>query len=162
MGTRVSATIAESMLLFWEAPEGTVVRTSIFKTIVIAAVSLAVCLSTACTTMRPVAIDSGGQQFQPAIHAGDKVRVLTKSGATHDFQVTSIGATSLSGTSIATWRAGSDPVGSSIELPYVDIVRFDVRRVSGLKTAGIIAAAIAVAIGIASGGGSHQAGYGNR
>jgi hypothetical protein len=150
------------MLLFWEAPEGTVVRTSIFKTIVIAAVSLAVCLSTACTTMRPVAIDSGGQQFQPAIHAGDKVRVLTKSGATHDFQVTSIGATSLSGTSIATWRAGSDPVGSSIELPYVDIVRFDVRRVSGLKTAGIIAAAIAVAIGIASGGGSHQAGYGNR
>jgi hypothetical protein len=138
------------------------VRTSISKTVVTAVASLAVCLSTACTTLRTVAVEPGGQPVQSAVHVGDKVRVTTKSGATHDFQVTAIGASSLTGTSIATWGAGSDPTGSPIDVRYVDIAQLEVRRVSGLKTVGIIVAAIAVAIGVASGGGSHQAGYGSR
>ena len=137
-------------------------RTSTFRITVTAVAVLAMCLSTACTTLRPVAIEPGGQPDPSAVHAGDKVRVMTKSGATHEFQVTLASASSLSGTSIASWGAGADPVGSPIDVPYGDIAEIQVRRVSSLKTVGIVVAAIAVAIGIASGGGSHQAGYGSR
>jgi hypothetical protein len=56
--------------------------------------AILVCLSTACTAIRPITADASGEQVRLELKSGDTVQVLTKSGANHSFQVT-IGATSL-------------------------------------------------------------------
>jgi hypothetical protein len=121
-----------------------------------------VCLTTACTTMRPIAADATGDSIRREIKPGDTVRVVTKGGPVHSFQITVVGATSLGGNAVKTWEGGTDPVGSRIDVPYSDIAELDVKRTSGLKTAGLVAAAVLVVVAIASGGGSHEAFYGNR
>ena len=121
-----------------------------------------VCLSTACTTMRPIAADATGDSIRREIKPGDTVRVVTKGGPVHTFQITVVGPTSLGGNAVKTWSGHPDPVGSRIDLPYSEIAELDVKRTSGLKTAGLIAAAVLVVVAIASGGGSHDVGYGNR
>ncbi len=118
-----------------------------------------VCLTTACTTMRPIAADETGDAIRREIKPGDIVRVVTKGGPVHTFQVTVVGATSLGGNVVNTWEGGPDPVGSRIELHYLDIAELDVKRTSGLKTAGLVAAAVLVVVAIASGGGSHSPGF---
>ena len=125
-------------------------------------VSLAACLATACTTLRPVALGAGPQQIQSALHPGDEVRVVTRSGVTHALKVTTVGSDSLGGTAVAVWGANPDPVGARIDVPYADIAELEVRRTSGLKTAGLIGAVVVAVLLIASGGGSHDVGYGNR
>jgi len=119
-------------------------------------------LSTACTTMRPVTADVTGDSVRREVKPGDTVRVVTKGGLTHSLQVTAVGATSLSGTAVSTWERGTDTVGSQIDVPYSDMAGLDVKRSSGLKTAGLVAAAVLVVVAVASGGGSHQVGYGSR
>ncbi len=121
-----------------------------------------VCLSSACTTMRPIAADAGGDSIRREIKPGDTVRVVTKGGPVHSFQVTVLAATSLGGNAVRTWESSPDPVGARIDVPYSDIAELDVKRASGLKTAGLVAAAVLVVVLIASGGGSHDVGYGNR
>jgi hypothetical protein len=122
-----------------------------------------VCLSTACTAMRPIAADATGDSIRREIKPGDTVRVATRGGPVHSFQVTVVGATSLGGNAVKTWAGGdADPVGSRIDVNYSDIAELDVKRASGLKTAGLVAAAVLVGVAIASGGGSHDVGYGNR
>lgn len=120
-----------------------------------------VCL-TACTTMRPIAADATGDSIRREIKPADTVRVVTKGGPVHSFQVTVVGATSLGGNAAKTWEGGADPLGSRIDVPYSDIAELDVKRTSGLKTAGLVAAAVLVVVVVASGGGSHGVGYGNR
>ena len=112
--------------------------------------------------MRPIAADATGDSIRREIKPGDTIRVITKSGPVHSFQVTVVGATSLSGNAVKEWEGGPDPVGSRIDLPYSEIAELDVKRTSGLKTAGLVAAAALVVVAIASGGGSHAAFYGNR
>src|SRR4249919_3906059 len=126
------------------------------KTLTICLVVL-VCLSTACTTMRPMAADVTGDSIRREIKPGDTVRVVTKGGTVHSFQVSVVGATSLGGNAVSTWKAGPDPIGSQIDVPYADITELDVKRTSGSKTAGMIAAALlaVVAIAIGSGGAEH-------
>jgi len=121
-----------------------------------------VCLSTACTTMRPMATDATGDSIRREIKPGDTVRVVTKGGSVHSFQITGVGATSLGGNAVNTWQGSPDPVGSRIDVPYSDIGELDVKRTSGLKTAGLVAAVVLVVIAFASGGGRHQAFYGSR
>ena len=120
------------------------------------------CLSSACTTMRPLPGGVTGDSIGREIKSGDTVRVVTKGGPVHVFQVTEVGATSLSGNAVRTWSGGSDPAGSRIDVPYSDIAELDVKRSSGLKTVGLVAAAVLVVVAIASGGGSHDVGYGSR
>ena len=109
-----------------------------------------VCLSTACTTMRPIVADTSGDKLREALKPGDTVHVLTKSGASRSFQVTEIGATSLVGKTVKMLGVGSsDGWGSPIEMPYTDIAQIEVRRVEGLKTAflvalGVLAADVAI------------------
>ena len=123
---------------------------------------LLVGLSAACTTMRPVAADAAGDSIRREVKPGDTVRVVTKAGATHTFKVTAVGATSLGGNAVSTWERGGDAVGSQLDVPYSDVAELDVKRTSGLKTAGLVAAAVLVVVAVASGGGSHDVGYGSR
>lgn len=120
------------------------------------------CLSGACTTMRPLPAAATGDSIRREIKSGDTIRVVSKGGAVHVFQVTVVGDTSLGGTAVRTWSGGADPIGSRIEVPYSDIAELDVKRSSGLKTVGLVAAAVLVVVAIASGGGSHDVGYGHR
>jgi hypothetical protein len=128
------------------------------KTLTICLVVL-VCLSTACTTMRPMAADATGDSIRREIKAGDTVRVVTKGGLVLSFQITVVGATSLGGDAVHMWKGGVDPVGSRIDVLYSEITELDVKQTSGLKTAGLIAAALLVGVAIASGGGDHSLGY---
>ena len=122
-------------------------RTSSIATTLLAAL---VCLSTGCTTMRPIVADTSGDKLREALKPGDTVHVLTKSGASRSFQVTEVGATSLVGKTVRMLGVGSsDGWGSPIEMPYADIAQIEVRRVEGLKTAlivalGVIAADVAI------------------
>lgn len=109
-----------------------------------------VCLSTGCTTMRPIVADTSGDKVREALKPGDTVHVLTKSGASRSFEITEVGATSLVGTTVKMLGVGSsDKWGLPIEMPYADIAQIEVRRVQGLKTAfwvalGVIAADVAI------------------
>ena len=130
------------------------------KSIATTFLAILICLSTACTTMRPITADASGEQVRLELKTGDTVHVLTKSGANHSFQVTAIGATSLAGNAVKMSGGGSDAVGTLIDMPYADIAQIDVRRVAGLKTTGVIAAAVlAATVAIATGGGSHTPGF---
>jgi hypothetical protein len=123
-------------------------------------VSILVCLSTACTTMRPVVMDASGEQVRREVAVGDTVRVLTKAGASHSFQVTAVGDSSLAGNAVKLSGGGSDAVGTQIEVRYLDIAQLEVQRMSGLKTTSVIAAVVLGAwLGIATGGGSHSPGF---
>ncbi len=138
-------------------------RESNIKRIGTAFLAVLVCMSTACTTLRPVAVDPAGDRIRAEIKVGDTVRVLSRDGTTHRFRVTAVGTSSLAGDAAKMSPAGAEVVGSKVELLYQDMQQIDVQRISGGKTTGIIAAVVLVAvIGIASGGGSHQAGYGSR
>jgi hypothetical protein len=123
-------------------------------------VSILVCLSTACTTMRPVVMDASGEQVRREVAVGDTVRVLTKAGASHSFQVTAVGDSSLAGNTVKLSGGGSDAVGTQIDVRYLDIAQLEVQRMSGLKTTSVIAAVVLGAwLGIATGGGSHSPGF---
>lgn len=121
-----------------------------------------VCLSSACSTMRPIGADGTGDSIRREIKPGDTVRVVTKGGPVHTFQITVVGATSLGGNAVRTWSGGPEAAGSRIEVPYSEIAELEVKRTSGLKTAGLVAGVVLVVVAIASGGGSHDVGYGNR
>jgi hypothetical protein len=137
-----------------------IVRKSTTNSIVTTIVSVLVCVSTACTTMRPVATDAAGDQIRREVKVGDTVRVLTKTGASHSFQVTAVGESSLAGNAVRMWGGGSDVVAARIDVAFLDIAQIEVQRVSGLKTTSVIAAVVLGAlIGIASGGGSHTPGF---
>ena len=124
------------------------------------AVFVLVCLSTACTTLRPVAADPAGEQIRTEIRAGDTVRVVTTDGKTHSFQVTAVGASSLSGSAVRMSEGGTDAAGSRIDLPYRDIRQIEVQRINGLKTSAVVVAVVlAAAVGISTGWGSHTPGY---
>ena len=112
--------------------------------------------------MRPIAADAAGDSIRREIKPGDTVQVVTKGGPVHTFQVTVVGAASLGGNAVRTWQGGPDRAGSRIDVPYSDIAELDLKQTSGLKTVGLVAAAVLVVIAIASGGGSHAAFYGNR
>jgi hypothetical protein len=127
-----------------------------------ACIVVLICLSTACTTMRPIAADATGDSIRQEIRPGDTVRVVTKDGLVHNFQITVAGATSLGGNAVRTWKGAPDPVGSRIDVAYSEIAELDVKRTSALKTTGLAAVAVLVVIAIASGGGSHGVGYGTR
>jgi hypothetical protein len=112
------------------------------------------CLSTACTTMRPITADASGEQVRLELKPGDTVHVLTKDGASHSFEVTAIGATSVVGKAVRIVGVSSpDPWGARIDLPYAEVAQIEVRRTEGLKTVVIVAAAAAVAaVAIAAAG----------
>ena len=114
------------------------------------------CLSTACTTLRPIEADTTGEKIREALKPGDTVHVLTKSGASRSFDVTEIAATSLVGKTVRMLGAGSsDGWGAPVEIPYADIAQIEVRRVQGLKTAVLVAVLVIaadVAINSARGG----------
>ena len=119
--------------------------------------AILVCLSTACTAMRSITADPAGEQIRRELKAGDSVHVLTRSGASHSFEINAIGATSLAGRAVRmTGVASAEAPGTQIEIPFADIAQIDVRRVEGLKTTGVIAAAVLGALlGIAVGQASH-------
>lgn len=124
--------------------------------------SLLTCWSSACTTLRPVAVDPTGERTRSALKVGDSVRVLMTDGTKHGLKVTAVGESVLVGDGTKLSGA-TDAPGSHLELRYRDMRQLEVERTDGLKTTGLVAALVAVAvIGIASGGGSHEVGYGSR
>ena len=132
-------------------------RTSATSQFATALASILVCLLTGCTTVSPVAADPTGTRIRAEIKAGDTVRVVSADGASHRFQISAVGELSLIGNTV---KDGTEAAGMRIELPYRSIRQIDVERVSGVKTTVIVAAvALAAAIAIATGGGSHTPGY---
>ena len=135
-------------------------RKSTTSSIATTIVAVLVCVSTACTTVLPVAADVAGEQVRRQVKEGDTVRVRTKAGVSHSFQVTAVGESSLSGNAIKLSGGGSDAVGARIDVPYLDIAQIEVLRLSGLKTTGVIAAVVlGVLIGTVTGWGSHAPGF---
>jgi hypothetical protein len=107
--------------------------------------ALLVCLlslSTACTTMRPIAADGVGDSVRREIKPGDTIRVVTRDGATHTLQVAVVAMTSLGGDVVNSWKGGTSPVGRRFDVRYADITELDVKQLSGLKNAGLVVAAV--------------------
>ena len=124
-------------------------RASGTRTIATTLLTVLACLSTACTTMRPIMADASGEKIRATLKPGDTVHVLTKSGASRSFEVTEVGATSLAGKTVRMFGVGSsDGWGSLIEMPYADIAQIEVRRVEGLKTT-ILVAVLVIAADVA-------------
>ena len=135
-------------------------RKSTTSSIATTIVAVLVCVSTACTTVLPVAADVAGEQVRRQVKEGDTVRVRTKAGVSHSFQVTAVGESSLSGNAVKLSGGGSDAVGARIDMPYLDIAQIEVLRPSSLKTTGVIAAVVlGVLIGTVTGWGSHAPGF---
>jgi len=104
------------------------------------------CLSTACTTMRPITTDASGEQVRLELKPGDTVHVLTKNGASHSFRVTAIGATSVVGSGVRILGvSSSEPWGAPIEVPYADLAQIEVRRVRALPTIAVVAVLVLAA-----------------
>lgn len=139
--------------------QGGVVRESMTRNFARIIVCALVCLSTACMTMRPVAMDASGEQLRREVTVGDTVRVLTKAGASHSFQITAISESSLAGNAVKVSGGGPDAVGTHIDVRYLDIAHIEVQRVSGLITTSLVAAVVLGALLIATGGGNHSPGY---
>ena len=114
------------------------------------------CLSTACTTMRPIAVDTAGEQARRELKPGDTVHLVTRSGASRSFKITEVGATSLTGTTVKMLGVGSsDAWGTPVEIPYADIAQIEVRRVEALRTIALVAGLVLVDVAIASAKGGH-------
>lgn len=115
-------------------------RVSATRRIATPALALLICLSTACTTMRPITADVSGEKVRQELKPGDTVHVLTKDGASRSFAVTEVGATSLVGKTVRMLGVGSsDTWGAPVEIPYADIAQIEVRRTEGLKTTILVA-----------------------
>ena len=126
-----------------------------------ALISVLVCLSSACTTMRPVTVDSTGDQIRITVKSGNTVRVRMMDGTVHSLKITKLGDSSLSGDIVNTWqRSRMDIPGTQLELPYRDIQQISIRHVNVLATVAILSAvAIATAVGVSTGGGQHSPGF---
>jgi hypothetical protein len=111
-------TISACAALSWST---TVRRSSVATAIVV----VLVCLSTACTSMLPVAADAAGEHVRLKVKVGDTVRVLTKAGASHSFRVTAVGESSLAGQAVKLSGGGSDAVGARIDVVYLDIAQIE-------------------------------------
>lgn len=119
------------------------------RTIATTLLTVLVCLSTACSTMRPIMADASGEKIRETLKPGDTVHVLTKGGANRSFEVNEVGATSLAGKTVKMSGVGSpDGWGVLIEIPYADIAQIEVRRVQGLKTT-ILVAVLVIAADVA-------------
>ena len=119
---------------------------SLFRSITALALSASVLLS-GCVSLRSVAIPTPSQSGQTvAVNAGDKVRVLTKSGEKLAFEVTVVESDALVG------KARS--AGTIVRVKYLDIDTLQVEKPDKTRTAllvtGIIVAVVAGAL-IASG-----------
>jgi hypothetical protein len=136
-------------------------RKSTIKQVSTALICVLVCISSACTTMRPVTVDSTGDRIRAEVKSGDTVRVRMMDGAVHSVKVTKLGDTSLSGDIVNTWsRNAADVPGTQLDLRYQDIQQISIRHVNVLATVAIvIVVVLATAVGIATGGGRHTPGF---
>jgi hypothetical protein len=95
-----------------------------------------------CTSMKPVAMPPDqlheGISAGEIINEGDKVKIVTTDGQTHQFRVTAVDDESV--------------VGNSIEVPITDIVTLKTKEYSGDKTAVLVggSSVIFVILGIAA------------
>jgi hypothetical protein len=134
---------------------------STIKAVSTVLICVSVCLSSACTTMRPVTVDSTGDRIRAEVKSGDTVRVRMMDGAVHSLKVTKLGDASLSGDIVNTWsRNAADVPGAQLDLRYQDIQQIAIRHVNVFATVAIVVVVVlATAVGIATGGGRHSPGY---
>jgi hypothetical protein len=134
---------------------------STIKTISTALICVLVCLSSACTTMRPITVDSTGDRIRAEVKSGDTVRVRMTDGTVHNLKVTKLGDASVSGDVVSTWsRNAADVPGAQLDLRYQDIQQISIRHVNALATVAIVVVVVLVtAVGIATGGGHHSPGF---
>jgi hypothetical protein len=134
---------------------------STVKAVSTALICVLLCLSSACTTMRPVTVDSTGDRIRAEVNSGDTVRVRMMDGAVHSLKVTQLGDASLSGDIVNTWRRNAaDVPGAHLDLRYQDIQQIAIRHVNVIGTVAIvIVVVLATAVGVATGGGRHSPGF---
>ena len=80
---------------------------------------------TACTTLQPIQ-DFSPSRIRQQVEVGDEVRIVTLTGATYQFEVTSVEADALQGTADS---------GKQYKVMFEAIKVIDVEKVSGWKTA---------------------------
>jgi len=119
------------------------------------------CLSSACTSMRSVTVDSTGDRIRAEVKSGDTVRVRMVDGAVHSMKITKLGDASLSGDIVSTWKRNpADVPGAQLDLRYQDIQQISIRHMNVLATVVIvIVVVVATAVAVATGGGSHSPGF---
>jgi hypothetical protein len=105
--------------------------------VAVLAASLAV---TGCSTTRlhtPEEVQAGATTD---IHAGDRAKLLLRSGERRTLKVSAIDSQTLSG------REGSGASARSVQIALADVQSAKVRRGGGLRTAAIV---VGVAVGVA-------------
>jgi hypothetical protein len=92
---------------------------------------LSLCLTcTGCSTLRPVDIPASiTQESLPAVKAGDYVEIVLRSGGEKKFRVTAVTVEGVQ--------------GKNDYVAYADITLLEVRKVSALRTGGVVLGAIA-------------------
>ena len=101
---------------------------------------IVILIITGCTSMKPVELSP--EQLQDRISAGelvnegDKVKIVTTEGKSHQFVVTDINDTTI--------------VGDNIEVPIVDIIALRTKEFSGGKTAGLAGGTVVLILLLAS------------
>jgi len=87
-----------------------------------------VLMVTGCSTMTPVEMSPDQLHDQIStgdiLHEGDKVKIVTTDGKTHQFKVSAITDASI--------------IGDDIEVPIADIVAIETKEFSGGKTAALV------------------------
>ena len=81
-----------------------------------------------CTTMRPLDV-SDPESVRVSLAPGNHVTVLTAQQQTYELQLTAVAGDAMSGV---------DANGATRKVPYADIVKIEVRRMSHWKTNGLL------------------------
>ena len=110
--------------------------------------AVAAFLTTGCTSLQSVPLDSSQAMAQPDVKPGESVVVTKKDGSKQKFRVTRVADDAL--------------IGANVRVPYSDMSSLEVERGNGSssRTALIVGAAVlgAAAIAAAAGGGGHGGG----
>jgi len=105
-------------------------------------------MATACTSMQTVMPPKTAPEARLQIHAHEIVRVYTRDGANHMLRVTDLTAAALVGTTAAALPAGAARGAQlTLEIPYDEITRLDVRRTSVVKTTVLVVAGVLLVVG---------------
>jgi hypothetical protein len=128
--------------------------------LVVIGVAVVAWLATACTTMRPVVPLGTYDEIRLHIRTNEIVRVLTRAGASHTFRIAAINPGALIGTSVTSTARGAEAAGITVEIPYDDIARLDVRQFSVAKTTVLVVVSVLVVVGVVIGASGVAAAHG--
>ncbi len=85
-----------------------------------------------CTSVRVMTPGSPATSSKSALHAGDRARVLLKSGGVRELRISAVDAQTLTGTE------GKGTNATTVQIAMTDVQSVEYRRTSGLRTTGLV------------------------